>query len=285
MDDKLRVLAVDDSIVTLATIEQELRSEYEVITVNSGMRALRYIGMEKPDLILLDIQMMQKDGIQTLKDIRAMKNGVSIPVIMLTSKKDKDLVVKSSKLGVYDYVLKPFDAQDLKERIRRTLKKAGAIPVEESELYEDVKEIQDELRAGNEIGAMTTLNAVINYRIDKEVISRLQNIREKLLAGDLDAVYRMVERLSEMLERNPKHRRRAGWKDSPEVLQAWLVCILDALEDFDVESAAQMLEYFLGFDLPSMVGAVLRTAQKCLEEYDDGAAEELVRQAMEQLKG
>ncbi len=55
MEEKIRVLAVDDNIVNLATIEQELKSTYEVITVNSGARAIRYLNKEKPDLILLDV--------------------------------------------------------------------------------------------------------------------------------------------------------------------------------------------------------------------------------------
>ena len=55
--DKMKILAVDDNIINLATIEQELKDKYEVITVNSGVRAIRYLNKEKPDLILLDVQM------------------------------------------------------------------------------------------------------------------------------------------------------------------------------------------------------------------------------------
>lgn len=125
MENKLRILAVDDSIINLATIEQELKNKYEVITVNSGVRAIRYLNKEKPDLILLDVQMALMDGIETLKEIRAMENGAAIPVIMLTSKKDKDTVIEGTKLGILDYVLKPFDSQDLHARIDKALKKAG----------------------------------------------------------------------------------------------------------------------------------------------------------------
>ena len=68
MEDKLKILAVDDNGVILATIEEELKELYDVITVNSGARALRYLSQEKPDLILLDIQMALMDGIETLKE-------------------------------------------------------------------------------------------------------------------------------------------------------------------------------------------------------------------------
>ncbi|MDE6911853.1 MAG: response regulator [Lachnospiraceae bacterium] len=120
--EKLRILAVDDNSISLAAIEQELKKEYEVIPVNSGSRALQYLRREKPDLILLDIQMAQKDGIETLREIREMEKCKEIPVIMLTSKQDKTSVVETSKLGIYDYILKPFQGEDLHKRIDRVLK-------------------------------------------------------------------------------------------------------------------------------------------------------------------
>lgn len=133
MMDKQRILAIDDSAVNLATIEQKLRDKYEVVTINSGNRALRYLRSEKTDLILLDIKMDEKDGIETLREIRNLPNGKEIPVIMLTSKNDKGSILETSKLGIYDYVLKPFDTQDLHERIQRALEKAKEVEKEVKE--------------------------------------------------------------------------------------------------------------------------------------------------------
>jgi len=121
MMDKKKILAVDDNSISLATIEQELKRYYEIIPVNSGSRALQYLRREQADLILLDIQMAQKDGLETLKEIRGMNKCSDIPVIMITSKQDKATVVRSSKLGIYDYVLKPFQGDDLRRRIERVL--------------------------------------------------------------------------------------------------------------------------------------------------------------------
>lgn len=116
---KKRILAVDDTVIVLTRIANTLRSEYEVVTVNSGVRALKYLEQEKPDLILLDIQMSPKDGIQTLREIRSMKNRADIPVIMLTGVEDKDYVLTSAMLGIRDYILKPFSSEDLMKRIHR----------------------------------------------------------------------------------------------------------------------------------------------------------------------
>ena len=122
MQDKLKVLAVDDNSISLSVIEQELKGDYEVIPVNSGLRAVQYLKREKPNLILMDIQMEFVDGIETLKEIREMEGGKDIPVIMLTSMKDKEMVVESAKLGVEGYVIKPFNKQDLHDRVDRVLK-------------------------------------------------------------------------------------------------------------------------------------------------------------------
>lgn len=123
-----RILAVDDTAIILTRIMDALRNDYEVITVNSGIRALKYLQQEKPDLILMDIQMPTKDGIETLREIRDMKGREDIPVIMLTGVEDKNSVLKSAKLGVRDYILKPFTSKDLLARIRRVLE-----PEEENE--------------------------------------------------------------------------------------------------------------------------------------------------------
>lgn len=115
------ILAVDDTAIVLTRIADTLRNDYEVVTVNSGTRALKYLHQEKPDLILLDIQMAGKNGIETLREIRSMIGLSDIPVIMLTGMEDRESVVESARLGICDYILKPFSSEDLLERIRRVL--------------------------------------------------------------------------------------------------------------------------------------------------------------------
>lgn len=90
MEKRARILVVDDSPINLAAAEQRLKDEYEVIPLNSGVRALRYLKSETPpDLILLDIMMAEKDGIDTLKEIRSLENVANIPVIMLTGVRER----------------------------------------------------------------------------------------------------------------------------------------------------------------------------------------------------
>lgn len=115
------ILAVDDTAFILSRITDALVKHYDVITVNSGVRALKYLSKNKPDLILLDIRMPLRDGFEILREIQTMEDRADIPVVMLTGMEDKRYVMESIKLGIRDYVLKPFDPNDLLARVQRIL--------------------------------------------------------------------------------------------------------------------------------------------------------------------
>ena len=119
--ERKRILAVDDAATILLRITDTLDKYYDVVTVNSGARALRYLEKVKPDLILQDIRMTPKNGFETLRDIRDMEDRADIPVIMLTAMEDRKSVMEGITLGISDYILKPFAPDDLLLRIRRVL--------------------------------------------------------------------------------------------------------------------------------------------------------------------
>lgn len=119
------ILAVDDAATVLQRITDTLGKYYDVVTVNSGARALRYLEKSKPDLILLDIRMAPKNGYDTLRELREIEDRADIPVIMLTAMEDKDSVLEAITLGIQDYILKPFAPRDLLSRIRRVLDAAA----------------------------------------------------------------------------------------------------------------------------------------------------------------
>lgn len=282
--DKMKILAVDDNIINLATIEQELKDKYEVITVNSGVRAIRYLNKDKPDLVLLDVQMALMDGIETLKEMRTMENGATIPVIMLTSKKDRETVIEGSKLGILDYVVKPFDTQDLHERIDRALKKVGVLPVEDKELYDGVKQVQEELRNNNVRSAIIKLEEILSFKIDEEIFGRMQNAKARLRANDIETADRLINRVLKMLERSVGSEETAKFPISAGEMNARLLYVLNDLENFKVKEASQKLEDLMRFEIPAIVAESCIAAQERLEEFDDGAAEELVQQALAEMK-
>ena len=115
------ILAVDDAAFILSRITDALVGRYDVVAVNSGARALKYLNKNKPDLILLDIRMPLRDGFEILPQMQTMEDRADIPVVMLTGMEDRRYVMESIKLGIRDYVLKPFDPNDLLARVRRIL--------------------------------------------------------------------------------------------------------------------------------------------------------------------
>ena len=284
MEEKMRILAVDDNIINLATIEQELKNKYEVITVNSGARAIRYLNKEKPDLILLDIQMALMDGIETLREIRTMENGAAIPVIMLTARKDKETVIEGTKLGILDYVLKPFDSQDLHMRIDKALKRVGALPVDDKELYDSVQEVQTELGKKNAKNAMIKIEEILSFKIDEEIFGRMQNARARLRANDEATANRLISRVLKMLEKTVAKEQVSKFPISAGEMNARLLYVLNDLQNFKVKDAAQKLEELMKYDIPPVIEETCVSAQGRLDEFDDGAAEELIQQALTEMK-
>ncbi len=283
-NNKMRILAVDDNIINLATIEQELKDKYEVVTVNSGARAIRFLNKEKPDLILLDVQMALMDGIETLKEIRTMEGGALIPVIMLTSKKDRETVIEGTKLGIMDYVIKPFDSQDLHARIDRALKKVGVLPVEDKELYENVKDVQTELQGGSLRNALLKMEEILSFKIDEEIFGRIQNAKARLRANDEKTAERLINRVMKMLERTVATETEAKFPISAGEMNARLLYVLNDLQNFKVKEASQKLEDLMRYDIPEAVGKICASAQERLDEFDDEAAEELIQKALAEMK-
>lgn len=119
------VLAVDDVAIILSRITDALEGHYNVVTVNSGVRALKYLDKNKPDLILLDLWMPELNGFDILQLLQARPDWKDIPVIVLTGVEDKDSIIKGIEYGIRDYILKPFDQNDLLERVQRVLEGNG----------------------------------------------------------------------------------------------------------------------------------------------------------------
>lgn len=118
-----KILIVDDSPSNLATLENTLKDEYDVVALTSGLNALRFLDMHKCDLMLLDIEMPIMNGLQMLQKVREKAHLRNLKVILLTSRKDGNTVVSGYKLGISDYITKPIDRDVVKERIRKVLDK------------------------------------------------------------------------------------------------------------------------------------------------------------------
>lgn len=120
-----KIMVVDDDAITLKLCDFILRkSEYEVVTVNSGIAALDYLrnpDSTPVDLIFLDIEMPLLNGFNTLSSIRQSASLKDIPVVFLTATATKETVAEAIRLGVTSYLKKPFKPQELIARTQEIL--------------------------------------------------------------------------------------------------------------------------------------------------------------------
>ncbi|QNN54826.1 MtrAB system response regulator MtrA [Nocardioides mesophilus] len=116
-----RVLVVDDDAALSEMLGIVLRQEgFDSRVVSSGDRALAEFRNYKPDVVLLDLMLPGKDGIDVCREIRA-ESGV--PIVMLTAKGDTVDVVVGLESGADDYVIKPFKPKELVARIRARVRR------------------------------------------------------------------------------------------------------------------------------------------------------------------
>lgn len=106
---KKKILVVDDSGSMLRSVKGWLEDRYNVSLANSGAMAIKYITLNRPDLILLDYEMPIVDGKQVLEMIRAEMEFAEIPVIFLTGKGDKDTIMKVKDLKPDGFLLKSME--------------------------------------------------------------------------------------------------------------------------------------------------------------------------------
>ena len=118
-----KILVVDDEEPIAKILDFNLRKEgYDVIVANDGEKAVELAFSEDPDLILLDLMLPEKDGMEVCREVRAQKN---IPIIMLTAKNSEIDKVLGLEFGADDYVTKPFSTRELMARVKVNLRRVA----------------------------------------------------------------------------------------------------------------------------------------------------------------
>jgi len=123
MTHKHKVLIVDDDSVTRKLVMDILTNVgYEGIEAKNGKEALRKVLVEKPDLILLDLVMPDMSGFEVCTTLRTEMNVLATPIIILTSRDEKDDILKGLEVGANDYIVKPVDRVELEGRMNTHLR-------------------------------------------------------------------------------------------------------------------------------------------------------------------
>jgi two-component system chemotaxis response regulator CheY len=119
----MKVLVVDDSMVMRKIILNALVDigigEDTIVQCGDGSQAIAAVAKESFDLILMDWNMPNVPGIEAVKSIRS--SGNKTPIIMVTTEGEKDRVITAIQAGANNYLVKPFDAKDLKQKVKATL--------------------------------------------------------------------------------------------------------------------------------------------------------------------
>lgn len=102
-----KILVVDDNAANLTVIDGILSGSYKVYPVTSGAIALKFLERQRPDLILLDVEMPEMSGIEMFNIIKSEPRLAGVPIIFLTGNIDTDSEVEAFRLGVSDYIRKP----------------------------------------------------------------------------------------------------------------------------------------------------------------------------------
>lgn len=123
-----KVLVVDDEKAIVQMLSINLKSfGYKVLSAYNGYEALELLQYEKVDVVLLDIMMPEISGLEVCNKIKENPNTRAIPVIIISAKTQVEDRVLGLNNGADDYLIKPFDIQELKSRIEAALRQVEAI--------------------------------------------------------------------------------------------------------------------------------------------------------------
>lgn len=117
---KRKILSVDDSAVARLMIKNGVEAMgYELLEASDGQEGLAVLAKNSPEiaLILLDWSMPGMNGLEFLVIVKADVRYRSIPVMVVTTESEKSSIIKAVQLGVVNYLLKPFDQEELKKKI------------------------------------------------------------------------------------------------------------------------------------------------------------------------
>jgi two-component system sensor histidine kinase/response regulator len=264
-DDKIfkaRILIVEDDLNLLEGIQTVLElDDYSVISVENGKQALAVLRESSvlPDLIVSDIMMPLMDGIQLLREVRKVPLWIKIPFIFLTARSEKSDIQRGKQLGVDDYLVKPFDADDLLIAVESRLNR-----------HKDLNRMFDDAMSTMKRNILTILNHefrtpltfVVAYAdmlndqtqrlSDEELLAFLRGVNTGALR-----LRRLIENFIQLVEmetgdaQRSYDLRKAPITNVAELLEA------SRLEVFNITHFEQPFSLEVEPELPSFIGDAL----------------------------
>ncbi len=212
-----KILVVDDDQLLRRSLKYRLDHEgYAVTTADAGEQALSFARRDHPDLVLLDIGLPDRDGLDVA---RTLQREIDVPIILLTGRRQETDIVIGLELGADDYVTKPFGMRELLARIRTVLRRTARPPsslendpITVSDISLDVKAHQVRVRENKvdlppkEFELLRLLIANAGSVLTTEYL--LDAVWGEEFAGASQVLYVHIGWLREAIEPDPRHPTR-----------------------------------------------------------------------------
>lgn len=189
MDERPKILIVDDNLLNAKILENLLKKDYQIKTARSGEETLDIIEAINPDMLLLDILMDGIDGYEVCKKIRANSKLRLIKIILISGKTSVEERLEGYDAGADDYITKPFVAEELEAKIRVFMRLKRA---------EEVNNIKSDLINLFSHETRTPLNSIIGFA---ELLLKSKNLQGKPKQF-AERVYHNAIRLGEFIEKS-----------------------------------------------------------------------------------
>jgi two-component system, OmpR family, response regulator len=206
-----RILVVDDEehITELLALGLGYNG-FEVERVASGRSALDAVARRKPDLVVLDVMLPDLDGFEVARRLRGNEGaGFRVPIIFLTARDTTADKIQGLRLGSDDYVTKPFSIEELIERVKAVLRRAGNVgPGERRLAYADLEldeDTRDVWRAGRLIELTPTEYKLLRYLLvnARRVLTRdqiLEHVWDYTFAGNASVLETYISYLRHKID-------------------------------------------------------------------------------------
>jgi signal transduction histidine kinase len=166
------VLVADDEPDMLRFLKSQLNTHYHILEAVDGQQAVEKAGQFLPDIILLDMMMPQKDGLQACREIRERTSTQTIPVVLLTARADEETKLAALSAGASDFLAKPFSTTELHVRIKNLVEShqyQGKLSKQNQVLestIEQLKETETQLVQSEKLASLGRMSAGIIHEIN-----------------------------------------------------------------------------------------------------------------------
>ena len=299
MSNKALILCVDDEPVNLTIMEELLQDSYELNTVNSGESCLQQVDLQKPDLILLDVNMPDMDGLETCARLKSVAETAEIPIIFVSALASQAELMAGYEAGGDNYITKPFSEEILQKKIQIVL--ASQRRKQELERLSDraVEALMNNMSATDELGmvveflhrcrtvsslddlARNVFDCLREFELDSSLLIQDQTENRVWFSDDIERpmesqiltslrVQDRVVRFGTRLAVSSDHatilvRNLPCGEDKIERVQQYLAILIEALESrINTMHSAMLLE-----QRGQLLARVLQTTQDNLSSIND----------------